>query len=329
MKYYSTFISGFDELILKLINKDINAIQNITIFDGAVSYETNCEINYIKSLRYFNNSFIILNENNNNNLDNYLDYLLTQNINFKNLINKEKTFKIFSSIENQLVSPNGGLIAKLVDKIEKPTKLKYSSIYADCEFWLMSRSEQVSLFLFRITENKKQLNKGELKIELANLLCQIVEPVENEIILDPFCGSGAIMLERSKSVNFKGIFANDKNEILVSELKKKIKKIKNTKLQKSFFVKCEDFFHNSFKDNFIDTIITDPPWGLFETIDEDFYINLLKESHRILKNNGKLILLSAKKDFFEKTIENFKIIKQYNILVSGKKAGVYLLINQK
>jgi tRNA G10 N-methylase Trm11 len=185
-------------------------------------------------------------------------------------------------------------------------------------------------FMLRITKNKKKLDKGELRPELTNLLCRLSVPGENDVFLDPFCGSGAIPLERSRIADFKGIFASDRDENLIKELKNKIKKMKTSKIQKSFFIKNLDFFNNTFDDNFFDTIVTDPPWGIYEKIDENFYPNFLKNSYRILKPGGKLILLSARKEYFakESIADNFVLETSFDILVSGKKAGVYLLIKK-
>ena len=49
---------------------------------------------------------------------------------------------------------------------------------------------------------------------------------------------------------------------------------------------------------------------------------------RILKNDGKMIILSARKDELEYAAEknNYKIIERVDTLVNGKKACVYMII---
>lgn len=330
--YFSTFISGFDTLISELIVEDIKDIKNIKIFDGAVSYETELSIDEIRKIKYFNNSFIILKtfnyglEASVDVLNKIIEDLIDSKTLFKipNIpINK---FKIFSSLENNLVSVDGKLMYKFVDLLKKETKKEYSSTFADTEFWVLYRREKIGFFLLRITKNKKKLAKGELREELTNLLCRLSKPEKNDVMLDPFCGSGAIPLERAKVCGFKGIFAMDKDKELIDNLKSKVKKDK--KLQKSFFVKCCDYFENKFEDNFIDTIITDPPWGIYKDIEDNFYEKLFNESRRILKPNGKLILLTSKKELFLKKINGFILKKSFNILVSGQKAGIFILIKE-
>jgi 16S rRNA G966 N2-methylase RsmD len=333
VRYFSTFISGFSSLVLELVKEDLRDAKNIKILEGAIVYQTDFDVKYIKKIKYFNNTFIVIKEFNYNStpsieiLNRIINDLLNNRDSFDIPFTPTKTFKILSSLKNTLVKPNGKLVYHLVELIEKKTIKHYNSSFSDTEFWILYRSEMVGFFLLRITENKKKLNRGEIRPELANLLCRLSIPRENDIFFDPFCGSGAIPLERSRIAGFKGIFSSDKEENLVKELRNKIKKIKAPRIRRSFFVKHLDFFNNTFDSSFFDTIVTDPPWGLYEKIDESFYSNFLKNAHRLLKPGGKLILLTARKEYFtgKSIVDNFFLRKSFDILVSGKKAGVYLL----
>jgi tRNA G10 N-methylase Trm11 len=87
---------------------------------------------------------------------------------------------------------------------------------------------------------------------------------------------------------------------------------------------------NSLADNSVDKIVTDPPWGFYFGQGWDlssFYTAMLKEFSRVIKPNGLMVILIAKKDIFENLLERFfnqlELVKKFNILVSGKKAGVY------
>ncbi len=84
----------------------------------------------------------------------------------------------------------------------------------------------------------------------------------------------------------------------------------------------------SFDNNFITKIVTDPPWGLYENIEniESFYSAMIKELVRVLKPKGIIVLLTARKDEFEKILskqKNLELLEKYEILVSGKKSGIY------
>jgi tRNA G10 N-methylase Trm11 len=89
----------------------------------------------------------------------------------------------------------------------------------------------------------------------------------------------------------------------------------------------------AFEDNFINKIVTDPPWGLFREMTmetPEFYALMLKEFLRILKINGIIVILTAKKEEVERAAadlrDKIKIVEKYDILVSGQKAAIYRMI---
>ena len=94
-------------------------------------------------------------------------------------------------------------------------------------------------------------------------------------------------------------------------------------MQKSFFVKHEDFLTNKFDDDFFDAIATDPPWGLYKNIAPDFYAKIFLEFARILKPGGRLVLL-IERDV--KIPRDAKLLpkKKFDVLIHGKKATTYI-----
>jgi tRNA (guanine6-N2)-methyltransferase len=337
--FLSTFISGFGSLVQKTLIKDVSDAKILETLDGAILYESNLKIEELKQIRYFNNSFLVLQKFKYKKSNQaVLNKMLEATIKNPNIINKKilnsnngKTFRIFTSLENNSVSVNFNLLSSVEKIIQQNLGLKKSIVHPHYEFWYLYRSENIGFFMLRVTNVKSKPERGELRPELANILCLLSNPKDEDTVLDPFAGSGSILLERARIGKFKGLFALDKDSEISKKLKEKIKKIKNKKLQKSFFVKNKDFFETSFDEGFFDSIIMDPPWGFFEKVDEgveNLYRKILEKSFLILKNKGRLILLTARKLEFGQCIQEFgkfKIIEKYDILVSGKKCGVYTL----
>ena len=91
---------------------------------------------------------------------------------------------------------------------------------------------------------------------------------------------------------------------------------------------CADVFELShIQDNSIDSIITDPPWGLWENIPdiEDFYNRMFVSFKRVLKPNGKMTILTARTVEFENAVKKAGLTIQDSLhtLVNGKKATLY------
>ena len=159
-------------------------------------------------------------------------------------------------------------------------------------------------------------------------MCILAEPKTTDVILDPFAGYGAIPIECANSFRVKRIFAGEKDKSVFRTLQQKTSKMKN----KVTIGKWDATELKSLTENSINKIITDPPWGLFDTNADlkQFYINMLKEFGRVLMPKGLLILLTAQKELFENLInqsKSYKLLEKYNILVSGKKASIYKLQN--
>lgn len=142
------------------------------------------------------------------------------------------------------------------------------------------------------------------------MLCLISEPNKEDIVLDPFAGSGAIGMAR-KNYPYQKTISGDQNPA-------------NASIKKLNALDLEDFKNNS-----VSKIITDPPWGISIGKDldlNDFYSKMLQEFSRVLKPRGLLITLIGQKELFENVLRkspNFSLVKRYNILVSGKKAAIY------
>lgn len=335
-KYFSTFISGFEKVIKELI---VNYLDNIKIYlllDGLIVYSTTSSIEKVRKLRFLNNSFLLLK------LFDKDKFITIEKI-IKQVLDEEiilpvrlprnwRRFRIITSCENRFISVNNRLIADFEEIIRKNFGLKPNRRSPQVEFWFLSRREGYGFFGMRLYKKQDYsipLEKGELRPELANLLCEISQPSKNDYLLDPFAGSGAISIERARSFLFKQILAGDNNNEIVKRLKAKVRYLKlSIKVENLDALKLENI-----PDNSIDKIVTDPPWGyLDEKLSDlkEFYTDMLDSFYRILRKNGIAVLLIGERDLFENLLEKckekFTLGRRLYILVSGKKAGVYKLV---
>jgi tRNA G10 N-methylase Trm11 len=221
-------------------------------------------------------------------------------------------------------------------KIIDDYSLRSDRLNPDIEFWVVARSEGIVLIGLRITRHRsseKVLQKGELRPELSNLLCWLSEPSGNDVFLDPFCGYGSIPFERSNLSGYREITAADIDSKKLLYFKNKIG---DKQERRNIKVRDFDFFKNSeLKEGGVDKIVTDPPWGDFEELHEnpiEFYRRFFAKSLFYLKEKGILVFITSRKEEIESVCKEFesnlKLSLKLDILVSGKKAGVYKLVKE-
>lgn len=337
--YFATFISGTQEIIEVLLKKRKAKI--LKIFDGLVVFETEAAERDIRNYRFLNNVFRLLYEFKDVRPTNeYFILMVKKVLGAKNFIplvksslpSKRRRFKIVFSLENQMVSVDRGLVKKLEEKLYFIEDLKLSVKKPDLEFWFILRSEGVGFFGTRISYNYDKIEskqKGELRTELAYLLSFLSIPSPEDIVLDPFAGYGSIPKERIHSFPYKFLIAVDRDKNLTLKLKNNLSKHRNIKILCANALNLKEV-----KDETIDKIITDPPWGEYQKIDNlvTFYIDMLKEFKRILVNKGVAVILTGSVEKFEEAMLQskgfFEVQRKLKILVSGKKASIFKIIKK-
>lgn len=316
--FYSSFIVGFEDVVSKIIRDSYKNISLTQVLNGGIIYRAGSS-DHIDKIGFLNNSFFVFKYSKETNILTFIDQL--HHISLKRG-NYRRSFRIIVSDQNNLIGIDNGVLSNLEHKIEKETGYYVNRNKPDIEYWILKRSEGIILFMERINKHKsfdKQLNKGELRDDLCCFLNYLSEPSENDIYLDCFCGSGAIIKNRIKMHKFNMIFGIDIEHAYIQELKKISKK-------NNLIFKNIDFFTNKFENAFIDKIVTDPPWGLFDHMEDidKFYQTFLNEVYRILKQDGIAVILTACKEEMSRLKTDMILLNTYDILVSGKKASVYV-----
>ncbi len=332
--YFSTFITGFTDVIQEVLTKRFEKIQIEEELDGMIVYSTFAPVTQILEQKYFNNTFVLLAscpvQKDATTASIVKDLYRKANFGVARkyaVIQRASKFRISISRENELTSINNEIVKKIEEKILSQTPFKLDRQRADYEFWFVIRSEGKAYLGMRITKLKAKPEKGQLRPELAQLLCALSNPAPEDIFLDPCAGSGAIVQERLTIGPFKQLIAGDSDPNKATALKflfKKNKFIQTRQLDVANLYTIEAASINK--------IVTDPPWGLYDDRDKDyseFYTKILLEFKRVLIPNGIIVVLTARKEEFKKALTavntELSIKQKLDILVSGKKASIYVL----
>lgn len=328
-EFVSTFTTGFKKVVEKNLPEIVSGCKILNIYDGIVHYKFNGNSHDLEKVVYFNNTFFVIKSwcNFSGNFSTMVNDFCNEN---KYLLISKGSFRTRFVRENQFEKVDKKLVIKVEENVLKRSKLKIDRVSPSTEIWFDIRREGFAFCGQLISKREfteKNLNKGELRPELAYLMCCFAEINENDVIAEPFCGYGSIPIQLVKKFHFLHLYVSDIDEEKITALKEK----KYFKQNDFVSIDVQDAFSlKQIKDNSVDVIISDPPWGFFEDVGDIalFYDKMFCSFKRILKNDGKMIILSARKDELEYAAEknNYKIIEKVDTLVNGKKACVYMII---
>lgn len=329
-EFISSFITGFQSVVESDLAARFPKIKILNLFDGLIHYRFDGDSRELEKIIYFNNTFFVLKTMKGKGLS--FPSLIGAVTSSKNyfLVNKG-SFRVRFQNENQFAKVDKNLTRRAEDYILSNSKLKLDRLSPTNEVWFSIRREGFAFCGELISKREfteKNLNKGELRPEIAYFICCFADIKSEDTILEPFCGYGSIPTQLAKKFRFKKLYISDIDTERVN-LTKSRKQISNAS---EGIIDCQvadAMSLNNIEDKSISLVITDPPWGYYEDIDDinDFYNRMFRSFDRVLKTDGRMVILSARKEELEQTAaaNGFKIKNSLHTLVNGKKAGLYLI----
>ena len=215
------------------------------------------------------------------------------------------------------------------------TGLRPDSERPDLELQVSIREDGSAQFLAPARgERADDRKRGALPRSTARLLCELSAPRGDDVFLDPFTGSGALPLERARMGDYAMIFAGDADAACMEAFKEALKAEERasasfSRKRRTIFPKILDARDLSrFQPSFFTAIVTDPPWGLYEKLDEaallGLYADFLREADRVAAEGCRLVLLVGREAPLEEALARsgaaWAIAEDYPVLVAGRKA---------
>lgn len=324
-EYISSFTTGFREIATRAFPALLPGADVLRVYDGLIYYSYLGSHMNINSVPCFNNSYCVLR------------FFEGKSLSFPRMVKEiesrelrypvpKGTFRVRFSKGNQFAGVDRQLSLRAESAVAKSSHLKLDRLNPATELWYVIRDEGFGFYgqlLRKRALTEKNLQPGELRPEFAYLMCLCGQPTKQSVILDPFAGYGAIPAQIARHFQFEKLYASDIDPDKARALKKALPA--NVRIFREDALRLAGITDRS-----IDLIITDPPWGYYEQIGDIalFYEAMLKAFGRVLRQDGKIVLLSARKEEFTQAIEKtgiFAIETTIHTLVNGKKAGVYML----
>ncbi len=264
-------------------------------------------------------------------------------------------FKLGLAIKRELREE--GISSRMVtsrDVILSSVVVEQNKLVEDgVEFCLIVNKNRVFLGKTLVVQPFKDLSKrdfgrparddhsGMIPPKLAQIMINLARSNDNnkdKILLDPFCGSGTILME-AYLMGFKNIFGSDLSEKAVSDSKKNIEWIINIKKnnQKSninIFQSDVLNLEKHIKKGSIDYIVCEPYLGPqrgfqdFDIVVEELnklYSSAISVFSKILKKDGRVVMVWP----YFRSIDKSRRVKPGIFGFNHKSVGVYGRNNQK
>ena len=341
MRYLVHCVAGLQEVVAAQLQREgLGPMRFLEREEGFLLLETGRRAPSLANLSYLNNVFLVLSASERvepQGLAPALARLAEAETWHRPLIDamhpRERWFRLMLSDENRLVAGDREPIDKIIATIARLTGMAFRPRGGDVELWLIRRRSGRVYFCRRLSQRERterDLEKGELRPELTHLLCLLSEPKPTDVFLDPYAGSGALPLARAQWP-YNLIYAIDHDREKVQAIRRKFKEVERTLAKGGAFIARveEATALSKFEDGFIDAIVTDPPWGLFDPSVGDpgaHYEAMLTGFCRVVKPGGRVVALLGRDALVDGLVESFgdrlELELRADLLVAGQKAVV-------
>ncbi|MGH3850976.1 MAG: TRM11 family SAM-dependent methyltransferase, partial [Pseudonocardiaceae bacterium] len=241
-------------------------------------------------------------------------------------LRRARTFRTRIAESGQLVKVNDQVARSLELSVAAWCGLQADRRGGDVELWVTHRrgEERVSLAV-RLDRARSQVTpKGALRPEVAAALVRVVPPRSEDVVLDPFAGSGAIPVERAR-YPYRQLIAADIDPASVRSLKALARRGALGLRPHVERVDVADIIRGLLYAK-VDRVITDPPWGIFRA-DADLtglYRSMWATIDALLAPNGLAVVLTAATEEARMALSGTDLVEKATlpVLINGKKATV-------
>ncbi len=293
--YFATVLPGLEAVLVDEIKGKLSATDIEQTKRGKVFFASTNSVKGLKELRTADNLFQFVAQfeigPHKRDLTQLQEYMTHIDIDF---INKRGSFRVNASRKGnhtytRFEAANAAMvgIAKRYPNWEiGAAGLQQTEFRLDIENNEALLSLRLTDATFRYRQSQRQFSRAALLPTVAHALVWLSSPHPEDIFVDPCCGSGTILAER---INYpvKRIMGGDISEENATVTKEN--------LEYNVKVEVWDAGNLPLADNYANKVVTNLPFGRQVSSHEDIqllYGTVLKELSRIMKTNGRAIILA-------------------------------------
>lgn len=205
---------------------------------------------------------------------------------------------------------------------------------AQLEIWVNMLADELlcGLRLSDKTMRHRDYQTGHVSATLrpsaAASMVRLSEPQADDVFLDPMCGSGTILFERALIADSQHIMGGD-----IDAGRLQIAYDNLAQFPDADRIQCKkwDATKLPIDDEAVTKIVTNPPFGKQISNRKSLYKlypAVFREFDRVLKPNGRIVIISSEYDLVKQTLrkhKNLELRTGYSVALLGQWARVYII----
>ena len=202
---------------------------------------------------------------------------------------------------------------------------------ADVEFWVTMFPGELLLTMrlsderLRHREYKVAHLPGSLRPSVAAALGWLSEPADDDIVLDPMCGAGTVLIERAHLGRYAKLIGGDSNPAMLEAARENV-----GPRYKPIELNSWDATKIALGDASVTKVITNLAWEMrhgSHAENRRLYPYLIEEFRRVMKPGGLIVMLTAETRLMADLMSRgvFRPHKILRVSILGAPAAIYVM----
>ncbi len=201
---------------------------------------------------------------------------------------------------------------------------------AEVEFWVTTIEDEW-LLAVRLTDDRMRLRgyktahlPGSLRPSVGAALALLSNPRDDDVVLDPMCGTGTVLIERAHLGRYAKLLGGDSDAAALEAARENV-----GPRYKPIELKLWDAVALPLPDSSVTKIVTNLPWGMkhgSHAENRRLYPRMLAEFVRVLAKGGLMVLITAETRLMRELWREgmIKPSQVMRVSVLGASAAIYV-----
>jgi len=209
-------------------------------------------------------------------------------------------------------------------------RLRLAGDGAEVEFWATMLADEFVLAIrlsddrMRHREYKAAHRPASLRPAIAAAMGLLSDPRDDDIVLDPLCGAGTVLIERAQLGRYRLLLGGDSDPEALAAAQTNV-----GPRYKPIALVPWDAAELPLHDASVTKIVTNLPWGIRSGSHADnrrLYPRLVAEFDRVLAPDGAMVLLTAETRLLRELLarSRFRVTRVLYVTILGAPAAVYV-----